>query len=73
MGKVDGCYYVINSTGGFAPEGTGTASAVRIRSVVVNDLAVRRGRRRFVAGFFAESKEDRNAGVVPGVDCSAGC
>ncbi len=22
MGKVDGCYYVINSTGGFAPEGT---------------------------------------------------
>jgi hypothetical protein len=42
LGKVDGRYYVINSTGGFAPEGTGATSTARIRSVVINDLTVRR-------------------------------
>lgn len=42
LGKVDGRYYVINSTGGFAPEGTGATPTARIRSVVLNDLTVRR-------------------------------
>lgn len=42
LGKVGGRYYVINATGGFAPAGTGAAKTERIRSVVVNDLTVRR-------------------------------
>ena len=42
LGKVNGRYYVIDDTGGFAPVGNSTPVSARIRTVVVNELGVRR-------------------------------
>ncbi|WP_101698121.1 SH3 domain-containing protein [Clostridium minihomine] len=41
LGSVNGRYYVINDTGGFASV-TGAVESARIRTVVVNELGVRR-------------------------------
>ena len=42
LGKFNDRYYVINATGGFASVGTSAPKSARIRTVVVNELEVRR-------------------------------
>lgn len=42
LGKFNDKYYVINATGGFASVGTSEPKSARIRTVVVNELEVRR-------------------------------